>query len=220
MGADAGVVKVWQETMLAFFLGKDLIDRARVKMLRSWKHSSFNVESETRLLTKNDREAQGQYVVRGSTSQEKISYDESTDTVSRAAAPKGFFKGQVETFQGFEFVDQLAAQIPPRRVQLVQRYGIYAGKVCAQWVDRPIIANLATDDWRTDHVIGTDQSEDDLNSADTAFEASDACLSLRKQSYPVAPENLRGRSLPVPEMQRPDADSGDHPGSCRVAQDY
>jgi hypothetical protein len=103
--------------MLAFFLGKNLIDQARVDMLRSWKHSGFSVESETRLLTKADREALGQYVVRGATSQEKISYDESTDTVSWTAAAKGFFKGQVETFRGFEFVDQLAAHFPPRRVQ-------------------------------------------------------------------------------------------------------
>ena len=36
------------------------------------KHFGFSVESETRLLTKKDREALGQYVVRGATSQEKI----------------------------------------------------------------------------------------------------------------------------------------------------
>ena len=28
LGADAGMGKVWQETMLAFFLGKELIDQA------------------------------------------------------------------------------------------------------------------------------------------------------------------------------------------------
>jgi hypothetical protein len=45
---------------------------------------------------------------------------------------KGFYKGKSETFKGFEFVDQLVAHLPPRRVQLVRRYGVYAGKVRKQ----------------------------------------------------------------------------------------
>jgi hypothetical protein len=182
MGADEGMVKVWQEIMLAFFLGKGLIDQARVTMLRAWKHSGFSVESETRLLTKNDREALGQYVVRGATSQEKISYDESTDTVSWAAAPKGFFKGQVETFRGFEFVDQLAAHIPPRRVQLVRRYGIYAGKVRAQWVDRPAIVHLATVGWQSSHIVRDKRIEDE-GDIDSVVAEPDAWAQLRKQSW-------------------------------------
>jgi hypothetical protein len=183
LSADAGLVKVWQETMLAFFLKKDLIDQARLTMLRSWKHSGFSVESETRLLTKADREALGQYVVRGATSQEKISYDASADTVSWTAAPKGFFKGQVETFRGFEFVEQLAAHIPPRRVQLVRRYGIYAGKVRAQWMERPAIVQLATVGWRSSHVVRTDQYGDDANPAGAALEIPDAWGRQRKQSW-------------------------------------
>jgi predicted Zn-ribbon and HTH transcriptional regulator len=183
LGADDGMVKAWQETMLAFFLGKGLIDQVRVSMLRSWKHSGFSVESETQLLTKADREALGQYVVRGATSQEKINYDESTDTVSWTAAAKGFFKGQVETFRGFEFVAQLAAHIPPRRVQLVRRYGIYAGKVRAQWVDRPAISQLATVGWQSSHAVRASQFEDDANQADAALEIPDAWVRLRKQSW-------------------------------------
>ena len=41
----------------------------------------------------------------------------------------GFFDGKVETFKGFEFVDQLVAHLPPRRTQLVHRYGIYSSRV-------------------------------------------------------------------------------------------
>jgi hypothetical protein len=48
--------------MLALFLRKKLIDQTRVKMLKDWKHSGFSIESETRLFSKEDREALGQYI--------------------------------------------------------------------------------------------------------------------------------------------------------------
>ena len=53
-----------------------------------------------------DREALGQYVVRGAIGTKKIHYDEASDTVVWTASPKGFYKGTSETFKGFEFVDQ------------------------------------------------------------------------------------------------------------------
>ncbi len=87
-------------------------------MLKDWKHSGFSIESETRLFSKADREALGQYVVRGATCAEKIQYYPDTDTVIWTASAKGFYKGKSETFKGFEFVDQL-----------VRRYGVYARKV-------------------------------------------------------------------------------------------
>jgi len=129
LGADNGMLKVWQAALLSMFLKKGLIDQARVNMLKDWKHSGFSIESETRLFSKADREALGQYVVRGATCAEKIHYDPSSDTVIGTTAPKGFYKGKSESLKGFEFVDQLVAHVPPRRVQMVRRYGVYAGKV-------------------------------------------------------------------------------------------
>jgi len=143
IGADEGLLKVWQAAMLSLFLREELIDQARVNMLKDWKHSGFSIESETRLFSKADREALGQYVVRGATCAERIQYDQDSDTVIWTASPKGFYKGKSETFKGFEFVDQLAAHLPPRRVQLVRRYGVYAGKVRKQWQERPGIYRLA-----------------------------------------------------------------------------
>ena len=65
LGADNGMLKVWQAALLSMFLKKGLIDQARVNMLKDWKHSGFSIESETRLFSKADREALGQYVVHG-----------------------------------------------------------------------------------------------------------------------------------------------------------
>ena len=136
LGADEGMLRVWQAAMLSLFLRKKLIDQTRVNMLKDWKHSGFSIESNTRLFNKADREALGQYVVRGATCAEKIQYDEASDTVVWTASPKGFYKGRTETFRGFEFVDQLVVHLPPRRLQLVRRYGAYSGKVRNQWQQR------------------------------------------------------------------------------------
>jgi hypothetical protein len=127
LGADDGLLKVWQAAILSMFLKKGLIDQARVNMLKDWKHSGFSIECETRLFSKADREALGQYVVRGATSAEKIQYDQDSDTVTWTASSKGFYKGKSETFKGFEFLSQLVAHLPHRRVQLVRRYGVYVG---------------------------------------------------------------------------------------------
>ncbi len=120
-------------------------------MLKDWKHSGFSIESETRLFSKTVREALVQYVVRGATCAEKIQYDPASDTVIWTAAPKSFYKGKTATFKCFEFVDQLVAHLPPRGVQLVCRYGAYAGKVRKQWQERPNIYCLAPENWQKGH---------------------------------------------------------------------
>lgn len=154
-----------------------------MNLLKDWKHSGFSIESETRLFSKADREALGQYVVRGPTCADKIRYDQATDTVIWTAASKGFYKGKSETFKGFEFVDQLVAHLPPRRVQLVRRYGVYAGKVRKQWQERPGIYRLAPESWQKDHPYQT-QTCHELPPRDTESAlVPDAWSKLRKQSW-------------------------------------
>lgn len=65
------MLRVWQQAMLPLFLRKKLIDQTRADMLRSWQHSCFSIESDTTLFSKTDREALGQFVVRGATCAEK-----------------------------------------------------------------------------------------------------------------------------------------------------
>ena len=177
------MLRVWQAAILALFLRKELIDQARVNMLKDWKHSGFSIESETRLFSEADREALGQYVVRGATCAEKIQYDPASDTVIWTAAPKGFYKGKTETFKGFEFVDQLVAHLPPRRVQLVRRYGVYAGKVRKQWQERPNIYRLAPAGWQKDHPSQSQIVHAKPPENKEAVQVPIAWSKLRKQSW-------------------------------------
>jgi hypothetical protein len=86
IGADQGFVKVWQAALLSILLTHEKINQDRINMLNSWKHSGFSIVSSTRILGEPDREALGQYIVRGATSTEKISYDSKTDTVTWTAS--------------------------------------------------------------------------------------------------------------------------------------
>jgi hypothetical protein len=177
------MLKVWQAAILALFLRKELIDQARVNMLKDWKHSGFSIESETRLFNKADREALGQYVVRGATCAEKIQYDPASDTVIWRAASKGFYKGKTETFKGFEFVDQLVAHLPPRRVQLFRRYGVYAGKVRKQWQERPGIYRLSPEGWQKGHPSQSPMVQSIPPDKPETVQVPDAWSNLRKQSW-------------------------------------
>jgi hypothetical protein len=183
IGTDEGMLKVWQTAILALLQRKELIDQARVNMLKDWKHSGFSIESETRLFNKADREALGQYVVRGATCAEKIQYDPTSDTVLWTASPKGFYKGKTETFKGFEFVDQLVAHLPPRRVQLVRRYGVYAGKIRKQWQDRLNIYCLAPEGWQKSHPRQSQIVQVKALENEEAVQVPDAWSKLRKQSW-------------------------------------
>ena len=183
IGADVGLLKIWQAAMLSLFQRKKLIDQERAKMLLDWKHSGFSIESETRLFNKSDKEALGQYVVRGATWAEKIQYSPATDTVIWTAPAKGFYKSKSESFKGFEFVDQLVTHLPPRRVQLVRRYGVYAGKVRKQWQDRPSIYRLAPDGWQRGHPNKSPIVQAMPQESEETAQAPDAWTKLRKQSW-------------------------------------
>ena len=154
-----------------------------MNIYKDGKHSGFSIESETRLFSKADREALGQYIVRGATCTEKIRYDPASDTVIWTAAPKGFYKGKTETFKGFEFVDQLVAHLPPRRVQLVRRYGVYAGKVRKHWQERPNIYCLAPKSWQKGHPSQSQIVQAKAPENEEAVQVPDAWSKLRKQSW-------------------------------------
>ena len=169
--------------MLSLFLRKKLIDQARADMLTSWQHSGFSIVSETRLFSKAARETLSQYVVRGATCAEKIHYDPDNDTVTWSASPKGYYKGRTETFKGFEFVDQLVAHLPPRRVQLVRRYGAYSGKVRNQWQQRSGIYHLAPEAWKQAHQLWAQSTPEAKPETVDSPEVSDTWSKLRRHSW-------------------------------------
>jgi len=182
LGCDAGLLKLWQESILAFFLKQKLIEQERATMIRSWVHSGFSVESETRMLNKETREALGQYAVRGAVSEQRISYDSAADLVTWSARVSGFFEGKVETFKGYEFVEQLVAHLPPRRAQLVRRYGIYSSRIRSKWPQMPKITRFAPEGWTKAHETELEPAQDSAENVELS-EVPDSWSRLRRKNW-------------------------------------
>jgi hypothetical protein len=134
------------------------------------------------MLDKGTKEALGQYAVRGAVSEQRISYDSAADVVTWSARANGFFDGKVETFKGFEFVDQLVTHLPPRRAQLVRRYGIYSSRIRSKWVDMPKITRFAPEGWTKAHEAELDLAQDSPESAELP-DVPDSWARLRKKNW-------------------------------------
>ena len=68
-------------------------------------------------------------------------------------------------------------------MQLVRRYGVYAGKVRKQWQERPNIYRLATESWQKGHPNKALSVQVTLPEDASTVEAPDAWSKLRKQSW-------------------------------------
>ena len=167
---------------MALFLKDKLIEQDWATLIRSWVHSGFSVESDTRMLDKPTKEALGQYAVRGAVSEQRISYDSTADVVTWSSRANPFFDGKVETFKGFEFVDQLVSHLPPPRAQLVRRYGIYSSRVRSKWAELPKITRFAPEGWAKAHEAELEPTD---GAAETVAipEVPDSWARLRKMNW-------------------------------------
>lgn len=82
-----------------------------------------------------------------------------------------------------EFMDQLVAHLPPRRVQLIRRYGAYAEKVRNQWKQRPGIYRFAPECRQQTHPIQSRTSKETLPVGIESTETPDVWAKLRRQSW-------------------------------------
>ena len=63
-----------------------------------------------------------------------------------------FFKGKIESFPVILFLLELTQHIPPRGLQYIRRYGLYASRTKGKWPDMPYITRLAPTGWKAEHL--------------------------------------------------------------------
>jgi hypothetical protein len=68
-------------------------------------------------------------------------------------------------------------------VQLVRRYGVYAGKVRKQWQERPSINRLAPEGWQKRHPDKSLIVQKSPQESEETDQAPDAWSKLRRQSW-------------------------------------
>ncbi len=54
-------------------------------------------------------------------------------------------------FDALDFLADLTQHIPPKRLQLIRRYGLYASRARGRWDKMPWVAERAPEGWKNSH---------------------------------------------------------------------
>jgi hypothetical protein len=62
-----------------------------------------------------------------------------------------YFKQNVHLFDALDFLAELTQHIPPKGLQLIRRYGLYASRTKGRWEEMPWVAERAPEGWKASH---------------------------------------------------------------------
>ena len=131
--------KLFRARLIMFLAEKGLLAPERARMLRSWKHSGFNVYRSRRVLPgeREDLERLAQYIIRNPFAVEKMQVG-----VPNRANPEGSviyrsglnpkIQRNFEVFTPCDFIAAITQHIPDKCFQLVRYYGWYSNKMRGQ----------------------------------------------------------------------------------------
>ena len=71
-----------------------------------------------------------------------------------------YFGENTHLFDALEFLAELTQHIPPRRVQMIRRYGLYSSRTKGRWSQMPHVAARAPEGWRESHLSEASAVED------------------------------------------------------------
>ena len=71
-----------------------------------------------------------------------------------------YFRENMHLFDALDFLAELTQHIPPRRVQLIRRYGLYSSRTKGRWCQMPHVAARAPEGWRESYLAEVRAPED------------------------------------------------------------
>ncbi len=108
-------------------LSKGKITQDLIRMLRSWRHSGFNVFGGPRIYSRDEQAMENLacYIIRASFSQERMSYlREEAKVVYESKDGK-----HEKVFNALEWLAAMSSHVPEKGEQMVRYYGYYSN-VC------------------------------------------------------------------------------------------
>ena len=81
----------------------------------------------------------------------KIRYEPFKGRVLFHTTYSEYFKENVHMFDALDFLAELTQHIPPKRLQLIRRYGLYASRTKGRWEEMPWVSERAPDGWKASH---------------------------------------------------------------------
>ena len=119
--------------------------------LLCWKHSGFSIDNSVRILDESSQESLAEYIARPPISLKKIHYVPFKGRVLFHTKYSEYFKQNVHLFDALDFLAELTQHIPPKGLQLIRRYGLYASRTNGRWEEMPWIAERAPAGWKAAH---------------------------------------------------------------------
>jgi hypothetical protein len=148
------MVEVFRRWVIKLLVGRGLLNEDFARNLLSWRHSGFSIDNSVRILDESARESLAEYIARPPISLRKIHYESFKGRVLIHTTYSEYFKQNVHLFDALDFLAELTQHIPPKGLQLIRRYGLYASHTKGRWQDMPWVAERAPEGWRATNQCG------------------------------------------------------------------
>jgi len=124
----APLEQLYRHSVFKMLLRKGLLTPERIKLMKSWEHSGFNVNAAVRIGADDTigRENLARYLIRAPFSMNKIRYDPAATTVIYKTKMVEGPNRNFEIFDPLDFLAAVTSHIPNRGEHLVRYYGYYS----------------------------------------------------------------------------------------------
>ena len=140
--------------VVALLVAHKLLDRRFARNMLSWRHSGFSIDNSVRILDRGVQRSLADYVSRPAISLNKIRYEPFKGRVLFHTTYSDYFKENVHLFDPLDFLAELTQHIPPARVQLIRRYGLYSSRSKGHWTRMPYVLQRAPPGWTDGRMDG------------------------------------------------------------------
>jgi hypothetical protein len=166
----------FRRAIIKFVLKKQPISAKIAISLINWRHSGFSVDYASVHIpagSSKTREALSQYIARPPLCLKKICIRENGEaTVVYYTSDNEFFKGKIESFPVIRFLLELTQHIPPRGLQYIRRYRLYASRTKGKWRDMPHVMRLAPAGWKAERLQDSDPLQSCYEESDVPYQES------------------------------------------------
>ena len=95
------------------------------------------IDNSVRILDESAQENLAEYIARPPISLKKIRYEPFKGRVLFHTTYSEYFKENLHMFDALDFIAELTQHIPPKGLQLIRRYGLYASRTKGRWEEMP-----------------------------------------------------------------------------------
>jgi hypothetical protein len=175
------MVEVFRRRVIKLLVQRELLNDNFARNLLSWKHSGFSIDNSVRILDESAQESLAEYIARPPISLKKIRYEPFKGKVLFHTKYSEYFKQNVHLFDTLDFLAELTQHIPPKGLQLIRRYGLYASRTKGRWNEMPWVAERAPKGWRATHE--RDVAAEDLGYEPLSDGDEEVAVDARKRAW-------------------------------------